>query len=282
VELRNNTTLLVGLPNDCLAVSKIYQSALKIRDFQNEDYEKLAFFLLKKCAELGMEKPPLPIECVNWAVFLGKNYKDLSIEDIELAISLSLTNELYIFENGGHRFTNIKDWAWKPLIILCEILSVYKLYQREKLIPLNKKISQELATIEEAERNQRVFVSYVRRWKDDFINAWEVFMKTGDFILKDPYLLFSAKLYKSRLITVNALEVECFVSEIENLDLEIPYPDFNGAIASVLKQQKDSFKTEYLRTKVSERIILEQFTKWKNADTNVIALITNLKFDINE
>lgn len=273
---------MVGLPNDCLAVSKIYQSAKKIRDFQNEDYEKLTFFLLKKCADLGMEKPPLPIECVNWAIFLGKNYKDLSIEDIELAISLSLTNELFVFENGGHRFTNIKDWAWKPLIILCDILSVYKAYQREKLIPLNKKISQELATIEQAERNEKLFISYVGRWKADFINAWEVFIKTGEFILKDPHLSFSSKLYKSRLITVNPLEVECFVSEIESLDLEIPYPDFNNSIASVLKNQKDSFKAEYLRTKVSERIILEQFSKWKICDTNVIALINNLKFDINE
>ena len=44
--------------------------------------------------------------------------------------------------------------------------------------------------------------------------------KTGEFILKDPHLSFSSKLYKSRLITVNALEVECFVSEIESLDLE--------------------------------------------------------------
>jgi len=273
---------LNGLPKASYAVAKIYQESLKIRDYQNSDYQKLCFFLLKKCADLGMEKAPLPIECVNWAIFLGKNYKELSLEDIELAISLALTNDLYVEENGAFRFADIKNWAWKPLIILCDVLNLYRGYIREKMIPFNRKVAEELTKLEQALENERKFNAYVCSWKERFLKAWEVYSETDVFELKDPYLTFTTKLYSSKLITVSTERVMEIRNEIHGMDIEIPYPDYSGSIASVLKAQKESFKTEFLRCKVFEMVLSEQFKNWKNDKVNVYELINNLNFNINE
>jgi hypothetical protein len=279
-----DSTLLEKLPQSDYAICRIFQDCKKIRSFSNIDYSNLAFVLLKKCAELGMEKPPLAMEVVNWTVFIGKNYKSLALEDIDKAIELSLKGQLATMRNDQYIPVSVKDWNWKPLITLCEVLNAYVDYQRDKMKIFNRELSKKLDLLE-AERQRDVnFISYVNEWKTNVLNAWNIFNDTGLFELKDPYISYFGKLFRSGLISIPQTKIdeikEIAVMCVDPEEVKRKTKDIYG-IRETLKISKD--QEEYLiRQKCAELCIEEQFLIWKKENQNVKEIIESLKFNLEE
>ena len=279
-----DSTLLTKLPKSELEICRIFQDCKKLRDFSNVDYSNLAFTLLRKCAELGMEKPPLAMEVINWTVFLGKNYKGLALEDIGKAIELSLRGELYIVRNDNYIPVSVRDWNWKPLVVLCEVLNAYLEYQREKMKNFHRELNKKIEEVESKRREEANFRSYVNEWKKTILEAWRIYDDSGCFELPDPFLSFFGKLYRSGLIELTQQQIDDIreVAEmcVDPEELKKESSDIYG-LKKKLNLNVDQ-QEQLIRQRCAEMCVEEQFRIWREKKEDVKQIIKNLEFKLEE
>lgn len=280
LKLRQDLTLLEGLEQSEKKVVSIWVQAKKFREFNNDDYQKFCFWLLRKCADLGITKPPLPQEIINWSVSIGKSYPNLSIEDLDLAFELSLTGQLN-FESGDQwKTVTLDKFIWETFLTINKLCSGYVQYQRGKMKTYNRRMNNKISEIQAKEQDEKIWREYVRNWKISLYNAYSEFHTEGTFELVDEYCSYFRQLRQSGNLSLTDFDIEGirYLVSQEHPDQEKLMEESRlcGFTASDIIGS-DAFRvTEYM-IECCTMAIKTQFEIWKESKANVAHIIRSMQ-----
>ena len=273
-------TLLEKLPADNKEIVLLHHNNKKIRDFNNADFQKLCFTLLKTCFELGNPKPPTPFEIINWCITIGEEYKDFSIPEISKAIKLCLVGKLYIFEKE-YKKVDIGNFHFKPFIIICEILTAYREYRKEKMKLHNRNVSEKLQQIESEKIKLENFKKFKTNWINTLNESFIKYKSTGIFLLKDANLSYFKRIYSSKFYILTDSELDfCKEKAKQKISLDEPKDIYNNNLPfTVFNKLKNSRSENLIRAKTSELALQMLFDKWIEKKIPIKTIINSIQFN---
>lgn len=278
--LQGNLTLLQKLDSSEKKVVMIYLNSKKFRDFDNSDYQKLCFFLLKKCADYGKEKPPLIQEIINWSIELGRSYPSLSLEDLSLAFTLSVTGSLVWKSGEEYKNQNLDKFNWETFLTTCKVATGYIEYRRDKMKLYNRLLRDLESENESKKRSDEMWDIYVTEWKTNLYNAYNYFLNENKFDFVDTYCSYFQQLNNAGLIDLSKNEILEIKKIVEN-ELSDLVDEKIKSIAGVelkdIKAMRSQLKIDVFKVQCCTIAIKMQFDKWIKNKVNVELLISEIK-----
>ena len=231
---------------------------------------------------MGNPKPPTTHEIIKWTVTLGQEYKDFTLPEISKAIKLSLVGKLYIFEKE-YKKVDIGNFHFKPFILICEILTGYREYRKEKMKLHNKNVVDKLKKIESEEIGRTNFINFQNDFKKYLKDNFNSYKETKVFDFKDPTLMYFKRIYSSKYFCLSKNEIDKISKNIKN-NIDIPKPKdiYNNNLPFTVFSKLSSDKKENIeRSKISEQSIKLIFDKWiiKNVNINEVINSINFKYE---
>ena len=261
------------------AVVTIWVKAKKFRDYDNVDFQKLAFFLLRKCADYGREKPPIVQEVINWTIEIGRSYPNLSLEDLNLAFQLAATSQLVWRQGDEWKAQNLDKFVWETFLTMCKVCTGYIEYQRGKMKNYNREVNNRFSEIQAEHQSEKMWKEYVKEWKTTLYEAYQRFKKEGEFILEDTYCSFFQQLRKAGYITLNESDYEA-VKWIVNQDLDDVVSEKLKTISGVDVRDIPAYRKDLQKTVFQMRCcslsIKMQFEKWIEQNKDVATIIKEI------
>lgn len=258
----------------------IYLNSKKFRDYNNLDYQKFSFFLLKKCSDYGKEKPPIVQEVINWSVEIGKAYPSLSLEDLSLAFSLALTGQLSWRIGDEFKNQNLDQFVWNPFLTTCKVSTGYMEYRRSKMKVYNRLLNDLASEKESVENANLMWEKYIKEWKNSLLSSFKEFKENKTYTLQDTYCSYFKQLNWSNLIDLTTDEIEQIKitvnKEINNLVSE-EINKISGIDVKEILEIKTQLKIDTFKAQCCTIAIKKQFEKWVEKKVNVISLINNIK-----
>ena len=268
------------LDNSERKVVVIWQNAKKFRDFDNSDYQKLCFFLLKTCADYGREKPPIVQEVINWSISLVKAYPNLSLEDVKLALELAVSGRLAYTIGYDHKVVTLDKFIWETFLVLNKVCSGYLEYQRSKLNKYNLELSRKASSQMQKDREESSWKEYVRNWKITLYEAFKLFNEEGVFSLEDTYCSYFYQLDKSGLLSLSEHEIEgikwIVEQEIEEI-IEEKMESIANIELSAIPAYRKKIKNRSYKVRCCTLGVKTQFEKWIDNKTDVATLIREMQ-----
>ncbi len=114
--------------NDELALVRSIEGRVQAKDFVNSDMNKLVDLLGKWRLMVGVNTEVSPQEYIVIAGFIFENYKYITLEEIDLAITLSLKGEL-----GD---VDVKTYGNFSALYVSAIINAFYVYKREHIMEI--------------------------------------------------------------------------------------------------------------------------------------------------
>lgn len=280
LELQQDLTLLDKLNPSEKAVVTIWTGAKKFRQYENADFQQLAFYLLRICADFGREKPPIVQEVINWTIAVGKAYPNLSIEDLKLAFQLAVTGQLS-FQLGEHwKTVTLDKFVWETFLTINKVCSGYLEYQRSKMKRYNQELNKRMSEIEAQHQSEKLWKEYVKDWKVSLYEAFQQFKKEGVYTLEDKYCSYFQQLKKTGNLSLTETDIEGIKwivnQEIDEI-VEEKMQSVSGLPLSEIPAYKSKLKKDSYQVKCCTLGIKTQFERWIESGVDVAALIKQVQ-----